>query len=365
MGLPIPNSKLGMWLFLGTEIMFFTAFIGTYIVLYFGSTGWPVSTHDTHIVIWAGGVNTFVLLTSSFFVVVAHEAMAQRDFSKARMYLTATLLCAVVFMGIKAYEYYGKITHRILPGLIPEDPNQAMTAGLGMLQDELDESLDDYIPGERALHEKRTFAAGVAEASTRLEQTQSALANEEDAERRTQLEEEEQIYQALIDRQAEVEAWNDVNREYERLRDLHSASLLVLGNTNLFTGHAAEEHETEGHSAGEAHGGEEVQVPDNQKLSESVYALQQNEAYEPIVGHIHIPHPIVYGNIFASTYFLMTGFHAIHVLVGIILFACVLMKGSKLDDSSTDFVENSGLYWHFVDLVWILLFPLIYIIPGI
>ncbi len=51
MGIPIPNSKLGLWLFLGTEIMFFTAFIGTYIVLYFGSSGlWPTSTHDTHIV---------------------------------------------------------------------------------------------------------------------------------------------------------------------------------------------------------------------------------------------------------------------------------------------------------------------------
>ncbi|MCH7990701.1 MAG: hypothetical protein IID46_16295, partial [Planctomycetes bacterium] len=37
MGIPIPNSKLGMWLFLGTEIMFFTAFIGAYIVLRIGS----------------------------------------------------------------------------------------------------------------------------------------------------------------------------------------------------------------------------------------------------------------------------------------------------------------------------------------
>ncbi len=46
MGIPIPNSKLGMWLFLGTEIMFFTAFIGTYIVLYFGSPGWPTDTRS-------------------------------------------------------------------------------------------------------------------------------------------------------------------------------------------------------------------------------------------------------------------------------------------------------------------------------
>ena len=71
-----------MWLFLGTEIMFFTAFIGTYIVLYFGSPGWPTDTHVTHINIAAGGINTFVLIFSSYMVVVAHEAMAQRKFDK-------------------------------------------------------------------------------------------------------------------------------------------------------------------------------------------------------------------------------------------------------------------------------------------
>ena len=73
-------------------------------------------------------------------------------------------------------------------------------------------------------------------------------------------------------------------------------------------------------------------------------------------------HPLVYGNIFASMYFLMTAFHAIHVIVGMILFAVVLKQGSKLNEQWTDFVENSGLYWHFVDLVWIFLFPMLYII---
>ena len=68
MGLPIPNSKLGMWLFLGTEIMFFTAFIGSYIVLRMGSQGWPTSPEVTHISIKAGGINTFVLIVSSYFV---------------------------------------------------------------------------------------------------------------------------------------------------------------------------------------------------------------------------------------------------------------------------------------------------------
>jgi cytochrome c oxidase subunit III len=79
-------------------------------------------------------------------------------------------------------------------------------------------------------------------------------------------------------------------------------------------------------------------------------------------------HPIKYGNIFASTYFLMTGFHALHVIVGLILFAIPLwiinlpFINSPLDHRWTDYFENSGLYWHFVDLVWIFLFPLIYII---
>ena len=62
---------------------------------------------------------------------------------------------------------------------------------------------------------------------------------------------------------------------------------------------------------------------------------------------------------------LMTGFHAIHVIVGMILFGIVRMQGPKLDAGWTDWVENSGLYWHFVDLVWIFLFQLLYIIPGV
>ncbi len=249
-----------------------------------------------------------------------------------------------------------------------------MTAGLGMLEQSLDEHVELYVPGDMPIHEKRTRAEGVADARDRLLQTQQALeglasaTSDDDRTRRTQLQEDELVYQSLVDHQAEVEAWIAVTREYERMRDLHSANLLVLGNTDLFSDHSGEEGhgetEKEGHGFGNAHA-ELENVPEDHKLSETVFALQQNDSYKPLVGDIHVPHPIVYGNIFASTYFLMTGFHAVHVIVGIILFLCVLKEGSKLDERSTDFVENSGLYWHFVDLVWILLFPLIYIIPGI
>ena len=124
MGVPIPNGKLGMWLFLGTEIMFFTAFIGTYIVLRLGSKGWPSDPEVTHIRIWAGGLNTFVLITSSVFVVLAHEAMHAKNFKLATNWIIATTALACVFLGIKSYEYYGKYDHDILPGHVAESPRQ-------------------------------------------------------------------------------------------------------------------------------------------------------------------------------------------------------------------------------------------------
>ena len=72
-----------------------------------------------------------------------------------------------------------------------------------------------------------------------------------------------------------------------------------------------------------------------------------------------LPMMIPSGNMWASTYFLMTGFHAVHVIVGLIIFICAFPM--KLDSRRANFLENAGLYWHFVDLVWIFLFPLLYL----
>lgn len=74
---------------------------------------------------------------------------------------------------------------------------------------------------------------------------------------------------------------------------------------------------------------------------------------------LRLPMRIPSGNMWASTYFLMTGFHAIHVLVGLIAFMLILPK--QLDAKKAHIIENVGLYWHFVDLVWIFLFPLLYL----
>jgi heme/copper-type cytochrome/quinol oxidase subunit 3 len=70
-------------------------------------------------------------------------------------------------------------------------------------------------------------------------------------------------------------------------------------------------------------------------------------------------------NIFLALYFVMTGLHGLHLVGGIVLNAYLALPGAKLWRRSPQWlinrVENAGLYWHFVDLVWLFLFPLFYL----
>ncbi len=69
---------------------------------------------------------------------------------------------------------------------------------------------------------------------------------------------------------------------------------------------------------------------------------------------------------FGTTYFTLTGFHGAHVFGGVIMLGVVLYRGMAGQFSARhhDAVEAASLYWHFVDVVWILLFSLLYLLPG-
>jgi heme/copper-type cytochrome/quinol oxidase subunit 3 len=502
MGLPIPNSKLGMWLFLGTEIMFFTALIGTYIVLRIGSPGWPEDPNVTHIRIWAGGLNTFVLILSSYFVVIAHEAMTQRNFGKAWRFLIATFVLACVFLGIKGIEYWGKFDHDILPGHIAETDEQAiqkvvreMQAGLdarthelltddavreGLAAQELSEeqierrittdALLDPITKRKALAEERGRLIELREQAAsaprdaevreeweanqpRLEEIDRLLAFSDEfntlrehvvqdvslclplrSEQITLVTNDGERHTGTLDPAnapdatslrliladgSTVEVPNDqiaqqqssglaepvtLAQVEQRVRDLRNFGTIRLeGDKTAITGSVRDPDAAHGH--GEADHGEAEPKPSESKPSEkhaeevqivkatndgqlpplvcatedehghahtlsdpNVQTVEKSKVaevdhwYEPMMSGVHEPHPILYGNLFASTYFLLTGFHAVHVVVGMILFAFAILQGPALNERWTEWVENSGLYWHFVDLVWIFLFPLIYII---
>jgi cytochrome c oxidase subunit III len=328
MGLPIPNAKLGMWLFLGTEIMFFTAFIGTYIVMRLGSTGWPTDVHVTHINVWLGGLNTFVLILSSYFVVVAHDALLQRQPGRCRGFLFLAFLLGIVFLGVKAVEYRGKFVHNILPGRIPESPAQAMDQLVASLQRRVDQPLQPLFPNAATSEER------LAALETRLSELagMTALTTEQAAE------------------QQSLRAIARLNREARDLKE-HLRYRLDL---------AVPESEFPAFR-GQSTGSTQYSPLTLDVMNQRVATLQKEPELAELLADWHPVVPILYGNLFASNYFLMTGFHALHVVIGLILFLVVLLR-PRLSTVHAVFVENIGLYWHFVDLVWIFLFPLIYIV---
>jgi cytochrome c oxidase subunit 3 len=95
------NGKLGVWLFLASEVMLFGALFSTYIILRTGSVEWPHGELN----ILLGMINTFILIGSSVTMVMAWASLKMRDFGKGRLYLVVTFLLAGVFLVNKYFEY--------------------------------------------------------------------------------------------------------------------------------------------------------------------------------------------------------------------------------------------------------------------
>ncbi len=288
-GLPLTRGKLIMWLFLSTEIMFFAALLGSYIVLRFGAAVWP-KPHHVHLSEPIGAFNTFVLICSSVTVVLALEAAKANKTGLAKIWMLATLLLGTLFLGVKAYEYQAKFSHGIFPwaphGLVYERPDlyygSAVRARLG----------------EPAI-------------LARLEELDKAPAESLTTEQRSARKSLQDIRKILV----------DTNQQAFEMA-------VVADQIAPLPAEGAGSH-------GASHG--------------------INDAFP----WLRLPIVIPGGNMWASTYFLLTGFHAIHVAVGLIVFAVLL--GYTLGPARAGMIENAGLYWHFVDLVWIFLFPLLYL----
>ena len=105
----IPSQKLGMWVFLASEVMFFTGLIGAYIVLRAGMSSWPHPGEELSIP--AAALNTLILLTSSMTMAMGVGAVHQTDVKKLRLFLLLTLLLGCAFLGVKAWEYSVKFAH--------------------------------------------------------------------------------------------------------------------------------------------------------------------------------------------------------------------------------------------------------------
>ena len=108
------NAKLGIWLFLASEVMLFGALFSSYILLRVGSPNWLYgAAKDLSVPI--GTFNTAVLITSSITMVLAWASLKLREFSRYKLYMGLTILLGLVFLVVKAFEYAGKFQHGHLP----------------------------------------------------------------------------------------------------------------------------------------------------------------------------------------------------------------------------------------------------------
>jgi len=97
----LTNGKLGVWLFLASEVMLFGALFSTYIILRTGSVEWPHGELN----VWLGMANTFILIGSSVTMVMAWVSLKQKDFGRHRIYLILTFALAAIFLVNKYFEY--------------------------------------------------------------------------------------------------------------------------------------------------------------------------------------------------------------------------------------------------------------------
>jgi cytochrome c oxidase subunit III len=97
----LANGKLGIWLFLASEVMLFGALFSTYIILRTGAVEWPHGELNVGL----GAVNTIILITSSVTMVMAWASLKLHNWGRHRLYLIGTVLLAAVFLVNKYFEY--------------------------------------------------------------------------------------------------------------------------------------------------------------------------------------------------------------------------------------------------------------------
>ena len=106
------RGKVAIWWFLASEMMLFGGLISSFVVSRLGGSAHV--EHD-HLNVTVAAINTFILLSSSYTMVEAYAAAERGDRRGMRLFLALTVLGGLAFLGIKAYEYTGEITHGFTP----------------------------------------------------------------------------------------------------------------------------------------------------------------------------------------------------------------------------------------------------------
>ena len=240
------SAKLGIWLFLASEVMLFGGLFSGYVLLRVGADQWPHGWLSVPL----GTTNTVILALSAITTLLAWVACKTGQFGKFKFFHACTLLLALSFLSIKGYEYHDKWIHYEI-------------------------KLNDG-----------TFADGHMRE-------------------------------------------NDPAKDYLKIE-----GRIVNDETLLYDLRNQGKIKTE-----------ELEIPRSK--------IKSMENYGP------------WHNTYLALYFTLTGLHALHILGGSIVIGYLWGPGRRMWKTDpkrfTNRIEVSGLFWHFVDLVWIFLFPVLYL----
>jgi cytochrome c oxidase subunit 3 len=300
------SAKLGIWLFLASEVMLFGGLFSAYIFLRLGSEPgyWPSGLLNVPV----GTANTAVLIVSSVTVVLAWAALKMRRLAQYKFYMAVTILCGALFLAVKlSYEWPAKFNH----------------FGVFIKQDaasKYEEFLGNSKLAERGQTPRWEISGHLLDAPKNSPYLHQAQHNAE--------------HYAHETGKHDVVTPND--DDY----------VIQLDAINA-----------------------DPANPDNDRphfiprgLSSKVAVIK---AADVDAASTFTPRHSTY----FATYFLITGLHGLHVLGGVLVFLYLwlpLPGGTKLYQSNPEHLANrvevAGLFWHFVDLVWIFVFPIFYLL---
>jgi heme/copper-type cytochrome/quinol oxidase subunit 3 len=107
------NPKLGIWLFVASEVMLFGSLFSSYALLRTGAPSWPDQSSIVNVPL--ATLNTLILISSSVTMVMAWTSLKARQLARYRAYMGSTLMLGGAFLVVKAVEYSEKISHGLVP----------------------------------------------------------------------------------------------------------------------------------------------------------------------------------------------------------------------------------------------------------
>ncbi len=480
------NAKIGVWLFLASEVMLFGGLFSAYIFLRLAPEGpWPVQVLTVSWGFW----NTLILILSSVTVLQAWVALKLRKYRLYQVWMALTILCAFSFLVIKSIEYGDKFHHyglrlhdgSVMEGHLPHEPDgshgkykirfenvtkvtlasRAMDMGLFDMSFFHNGSDGDFLKylvagepkfkgpgGEEITLDAAKVHAMMDEARAKKHKdangkwapipsidleavspltfeipagkmfdnswtdtnayirdgtvltgklSRDAVALEVDKIDFRWLfphdeKDDEKAFKAVM----ESDAWHYLGADLKEKFKLHRAKHLkhfhevhdgkkeipnpmmnddYVRKTYSVLHAELEEYTLDGTQPKEGHSS-----TDTGARVQNLAAAHDDAAGHGEGAHAHahptvtVPHKEIahFSNFtpkwhnYYAIYFCITGLHGLHVLAGALVLSYFLLFGKKLYDKDPEHMANrvevGGLFWHFVDLVWIFLFPLLYLL---